>query len=171
MSIVKVTDFDKPSDILISTNDHKEQQLETVITRVELEVLRPLFGKELYDLFIEDLALVTIGDPTADRFIAVFNEFYIDEELPVIESQGIKEMLKRFIWCEYVRKQPIQNAVVGMVKNEQENSSIASGSEYGWHQIYNEAVKSYSSIQILMLRDDTLYPEFKGIHKHLAPSI
>ena len=167
-----MSDFLKPSDfatgnILLSQSDKTEIDLQIVIDKIEVDVLRRLFGIELYDLFIADLTVPFPRIPQAARFIVVFNEIYLDDPIPFI-SEGILEMLKWFIWAEFVREQPFQNTTVGTVRNEAENAKIVTGSEYGWEVKYNKAVHSYINIQRFMLDDATLYPEFNGRHKRLA---
>lgn len=166
--IVSPADF-TTGDILISQSEKKEIDLEVIIPIVEKDVLQKMFGKELYDLFIVDFDAPTAGEPTDQRFKDVFNEFYIDEDFqPPLISEGIKRMLMRFIWADYVRDQPFQNTTVGMVRNQEENSSIATGSQFGWSTKYNKAVHSYCAIQIFMIDDSDTYPEFKGIPKQLS---
>ena len=165
---IEVEDF-LDGEIKISQNSDAEVDLEAIIVRIEKQELRRLFGSDLYDLFILDIADIVIGDPTDPRFIAVYNEFYNDEgDCHVFESEGIEVMLKWFIWAEVTRNQPYQNTTVGMVPNEEENSSIATPAQYGWHHGYNKAITTYNAIQRLMIEDSDLYPEFKGIHKDKA---
>lgn len=167
---VQPIDF-KSGDILISQNDKVEIDLQVTIEKEEKEVLQELFGSVLYDLFIADLDNAVPQDP---RFVAVFDEFYLDiddfEFFP-IRSEGIKRMLMWLIYAEFVPTQPFQNTTVGMVRNEEENSAIATPSAYGLASKYNNGVRSYRAIQALMLNDDSLYPEFNGINKRIVSTI
>jgi len=160
------TDF-ATGDILLSQNDSQEINIQVTIDRMEVDILQDLFGSELYDLFISDLA-GTPEIPTTERFTDVFEPFLKDEDCPRLKSDGILRMLKRFIWAEHVRNQPASNTAVGMVQSVEQNSKHLTPAQYGWSPKYNEAVYTYSAIQAFMIRESDIYPEFKGICKDLS---
>ena len=165
---VQDSDFET-GDILIATSTATQINLNTCIDVIELDVLRKLFGTELYDLFIADL---DVNDqPQSDRFKAVFNEFYEDPSESIgwcglsSESEGIKKMLMRFIFVKFVNEQPVQSTSTGHIKSERNNAKGASGKEFGIISKYNIGVTSYQAIARKMMLDDALYPEYEGIAK------
>jgi hypothetical protein len=166
-TIVKATDFET-GDIKISQNNTAEIDLSEFIQECEDDILPDLFGNELYDLFIADLAAPTAGDPTGARFIDIFNKFRKEQDCGVLKSEGIKKMLMRFIWAKYVIDQRFQNTVTGMVINESENSNIATSSQFGWAIKYNKGVHSYNNIRRFMCEESDTYPELEGVYKQLA---
>ena len=134
MSITKVEEY--VDRFKISQNKLTTPKLQEFIDYYERRYLIDLLGKELYDLFIANLALGS-GTPTEQRFIDIWEEIYIDKanclelkcrgfsyhETHRLESEGIPEMLRNFMFYEYTRKQGFKNTIVGNLRAEGENSS------------------------------------------------
>lgn len=170
-TIVQTTDF-ATGDIKISQNNTGENDLEIVITGVENDILPDLFGNELYDLFIADLAEPTEGEPTDQRFIDVFEPFRKEiGSCEILKSEGIKRMLMWFIFAEYSRDQSFQNTVTGTVMNKAENSNIVSGAKSGWAIKYNKGVDSYNDIRRFMHEESETYPEGEGVYYRLLSAV
>ncbi len=167
---VQTTDF-LTGEIIVSQTTNTTKSLQIIIDKLEVNVLQELFGSELYKLFIDDLVNNVPQDP---RFIAVFDAFYNDDDVSnsfgcwcggAFRSEGIKKMLMWLIYWSFAKDQAFQNASVGTVRNEEENSTIVNGSAYGLNIKYNEGVRSYQAIARLMIDDLTTYPEYNGIAK------
>lgn len=159
MSIVLSTDF-ATGTIKIAQDQYTEADVTAYITMYEPVYLRKMFGKELYDLFNSDLT-GTPQIPQAARFTAVFNAFdeIIDEELVV--SDGIKQMLKGFIYYEFVRKQPFPNTINGNTRNESEASQKSPGNSVMLiEEVHNTAVRTFDAIRTRIADDSDTYPEY-----------
>jgi hypothetical protein len=135
------------------------------IDRVEAYYLPRLFGKVLFDLFEADLALPIVGDPTAPRFVYVFNPFTNqDDDNYFLQSLGIKDMLKGFVYYEYGRDHVTRLTTTGIKLTEGANSSNVSGIHHDLNSRYNESIQTYKVIQFYMdVTEDQDYPEFEGI--------
>lgn len=171
---VNTSDF-ATGEILISQSNDSEQNLEVYIDTQELEILQELFGKTLYDLFIADLDVN--NEPQTQRFIDVFDPFYDDSDVVAgwccgsSRSEGIKKMLKRFIYFQFTRDQEFIATSTGTVTSTRDNARTAKGPEYGLTGKYNIAVNSYQAIARKMILDSATYPEYKGISKGKTISI
>lgn len=163
MSIIKLSDFDK-GRYRIPRNQNQNDDLQIQIDYVENYYLKRLFGIELYELFIEDLALPTVDEPTAARFVKVYNPFdYQDSDEEIYSSEGIKEMLKGLIYFYYIRDLDKKPTSVGTKQTESDNSKNVSPISIAISR-YNEAVDTFRAIQLYMdVFDNSQYPEYKGI--------
>ena len=166
MSILQVTDFtDGRYRIPTNPKSSQDDTLQIHIDYVENYYLNRLFGVELYDLFVIDLAAPVAGDPTDPRFIKVFEPF--DEQDTndfIYSSEGIKEMLKGFTYFYYLRDLNSKVATSGTIQTKSANSENISALWANVTSRYNEAVDTYRSIQWLMFDfDSATYPEYNGI--------
>lgn len=160
MSIVLASDF-ATGTIKIAHDSYTEADVTAYISMYEPVYLRKMFGKALYDLFNADLT-GTPQAPQAARFLAVFNAFAetIDECLVV--SDGIKQMLKGFIYYEYVRKQPFKNTINGNTRNQSEASTDTPGNSVMMiEETYNVAVRTFKAIREKLDDDPDTYPEYE----------
>jgi hypothetical protein len=137
------------------------------IEKYEKRYLLDLLGAELYKLLEAD----SLGpaDPIEPRFLVIFNSLLYDYGVNVYESGGIKEMLKGFIYFEFLRDTISQATINGNVRpvgeNSAENSTLYSTI---WVR-YNEGVKSYQAIQkyIFLNPENYDYTKFNGKFKQL----
>lgn len=129
----------------LSTGMYDVTKLQDYIIRYEKRYLIELFGAKLYDEFISDLVL---NIPKSPNFLKVFNPFYENVTLrQLIISEGIKEMLKGFIYFEYSKDLINQMTPYGNVRPISENSEPVSTLYSMIYARYNEAIKSYKAIQ------------------------
>jgi hypothetical protein len=143
--IVNISDF--TGKYQLSTGMYDVTKLQDYIDKYEKRYLIELFGANLYDEFISDLDTNNI--PQSPNFIKVFNPFY--ENLTfrqLIISEGIKEMLKGFIYFEYSKDLINQMTPYGNVRPISENSEPVSTLYSMIYARYNEAIKSYKAIQM-----------------------
>lgn len=138
-------------------------QLDACITKYESKYLADLMGVELYTLFA---ATVSSHVPVGARYLNIFNPFQEQPYDCIIRSEGMKEMLKGFIYWEFVRDQPVKNTMNGNVIPQLENNEHAGPDAI--YARYNEAIKTYRAIQWYCIEHDDVYPEFKGIDKGIA---
>jgi hypothetical protein len=148
----------------LSTGMFDQAKLQEYIDRYEPRYLRELFGVDLYNQFEADLVG---GVPQSPNFLKVFNPLYEDvgtfyyhwnrtyELYDQIESEGIKEMLKGFIYFEYSKDLVNEMTPYGNVRPKAENSEVANTLFSMIYTRYNEAIKSFQSIQdYIMLNQD-----------------
>jgi len=149
-----------PSDFVgkyeLHTGIYVQSKLQNYIDIYEPMYLKHLFGIDLYNQFAGDLLN---NVPQSPNFLAVFNplsedlgySFYWGNSFnnvnTMIISQGIKEMLKGFIYFEYAKDLNNQMTPYGNVKPISENSEVVSTLFSMMYTRYNEAINSYRAIQ------------------------
>ncbi len=152
--ILSIQDF--TGKYQVSTGMYDQARLQDYINRYEPRYLKELFGISLYNDFQSDLVN---NVPQSPNFLTLFNplsedlgyNFYyfngIYEGINQIDSEGIKEMLKGFIYFEYVKDLSNQITPIGLVKPDNENSTVANTLFSMMYTRYNEAIRSYNSIR------------------------
>ena len=160
---IATTDFES-SLIRITFNVHSEPDLQEYIDKYTSEYLQDLLGKELYDLFVTDLVS---GVPQSAEYLAIYNAFFQDDTVCIGQrrSEGMLTMLRKFIFWEYVRNQKVKNTGTGNVVSSNEASREAEFAESRLYTTYNEAIKSYDSIQWYICQNLNTYPKFNGTIK------
>lgn len=152
----------------IAQDNYSNVNLAAYIAKYEPIYLRQLFGSALYTLFVSDLSS---NVPQSARFTAVFNAFSEDDdeaaENTIIVSEGIREMLKGFVFFEYNRDLPVKNTVTGNVTEGAENSNQLNSLKSGIVEKYNAAVTTYQAIQWKMDEAPETYPEYNGVAKEI----
>ena len=130
------------------------------IDKYEKHYLVRLLGAELYDLFVADLVA---GVPQSARFVAIFNEFRIDESKRLYISEGLKQMLIQFCYFHIVRDLGVKKGIGGVGKYQ---SEVGTESYLGFNivEAYNEGVDNWRIIQWYICDNDADYIEFNGDH-------
>lgn len=149
----------------IATNAFDE--LEAYITKYEERYLVDLLGVTLFNLFKTD---VTTGSPTnipkATKYLAIYNAKKSDHNGCIIISEGVVEMLKGFIYFEYMRDIASKNTPSGTVVVKSENSTQAGSDTL--YQRYNEGIDTYYAIQWYISENIDDYPDYNGQTKGWA---
>lgn len=152
--ILSIQDF--TGKYQVSTGMYDQAKLQDYINRYEPRYLKELFGITLYNEFQSDLLN---NVPQSPNFLVLFNPLSEDvgynfyyfngtyEGINQIDSEGIKEMLKGFIYFEYVKDLSNQITPIGLVKPDNENSTVANTLFSMMYTRYNEAIRSYNSIR------------------------
>jgi hypothetical protein len=180
MALVVVSDF--TDKYKLAVNNFTTTDLQAYITKYEKRYLQDLLGIDLYNLFI---ASYSSGLPTG-IYLTLYNDFAFDNATfgygftplgsdvtiiegnntqKIIRSEGIKEMLKGFIFWEYSRKQKVKNTTTGNVEETNENSNSLSSLRAFIDANYNEAITSYNAIQEYIRQNLSVYPDFNGLSK------
>jgi hypothetical protein len=134
----------------LSTGMYDVTKLQDYIDKYEKRYLIELFGANLYDEFISDLTPLHV--PKSPNFQKIFNPFYENVTFrQLIISEGIKEMLKGFVYFEYSKDLINQMTPYGNVRPISENSEPVSTLYTMIFARYNEAVKSYRAIQTYIM--------------------
>ncbi len=149
--ILKVTDF--TGEYYIAQDCYTD--LTDYIVKYERYYLLRLFGAELYKLFIADLV---DGIPQTSRFIDIYQPFALDDDHCLRDSEGIKAMLKEFVYYHILLEQPNIKTTTGTVKMQNENSSMSTY-DFNIIEAYNKGVENYKTIQWFICDRDEDYPE------------
>lgn len=144
----------------LSTGMYDTNKITSYIKMYEEKYLVHLLGADLYNEFIGDLAN---NVPQSPNFVKIFNAFNQDLNTltpfygggvtfghglnRILESDGILDMLKGFIYWEYARDLLNQQTPYGGVKQMSENSIVVDTPHSLFWERYNEAIKTYQAIQ------------------------
>ena len=161
----------------IAQDNFSQATLTAYITKFEKRYLQDLMGIVLYDAFVADLSS---NVPQTQRFEDIYNEFAEDDDglvsglsgmassgNKIVRSEGIKEMLKGFIFFEYNRDLPVKNTMTGNVQEDNENSKVLTSLKAGITEKYNEAIATYKAIQWKLEDESATYPEYNGVCKEI----
>ena len=154
MSIVLNTDFKGKYEIAI--DQFNETDIDIYIAKYEKKFLIQLLGASLYTTFVADLVN---GVPVTAIYLSIFNSFQIDSTTESINvSNGMKEMLKGFIYYHYLLDGPLKSTTVGVVvqKNETSDNVGITNSRY------NESVDTFKAIQSYINDNSVSYPTYNG---------
>ena len=179
MLVLQISDFTVGKYKIPQAKGVCEGQLQSYIDRYEKRYLQDLLGCELSELFIDDLA---DGVPTDPIYLALFNEICIDLRTGFfnsyywatglcycqpkrIISRGIKEMLKGFIFFQYMRDFPNQRDITGINHVDSENSNMVDFAQWGIPEFYNESIEDYNNIQYFIYENKDTYDVFNGVSK------
>lgn len=158
----------------LAINEYNTEALQSYIDEHEIPILQQLLGVDLYNLFIADYNAVPANEFSEARFIAIYNPFALDTDCSVIQSIGIKEMLKHIIFFYYERDNPNKQTSAGAVRQKNDNSTPLTGVQIGLPQVYNTGISTYHAIQYYIKQynpENYDYSEFNGIFKDFASII
>ncbi len=159
MAIVSAGDFTGKHRIVL--NGYKEEDFAEYIDRYEAIYLVKVLGKELYDLFIADLA-ETSPDPIYTKIDEPFIEQL--ECGKILDSKGVKDLLKGFIYFHWQTDSAVQQTIIGGKRQKGELSNDPTNNIGSIWDRWNEAVKTVRAIQEYCHENLDVYPTFKGIH-------
>jgi hypothetical protein len=137
--------------------------LQDYLDRYEKKYLIDLLGSDLYDIVSAELPI-----PTTPLIIDIVDEFHFDHNFNIVVSEGMKEMIRGFIYYEWVKDLTNQMTINGNVVPTSENSSNPTTLYNTMFNRFNEAVKTYNAIQYRIILNRGDYPEFNGKQKELA---
>jgi hypothetical protein len=160
MIILQITDFEN-GKFELHTGMYAQTNLQEYIDKYEKRYLIDLLGATLGNAFINDVILGG-GTPTTPEFLDIFNPIELDYSLEIIQSDGIKEMLKGFIYYEYLKDQAAQVTAVGMVTPKGENSERVNSLFTQMYTRYNDAARSYKGVQKFIWTKRGDYSDFNG---------
>ena len=165
--------FLTPADFVgkykLAKDCYSKDLLQQYIDKYEKTYLQDLLGCALYDLFIDDLDTSEPPVSQTQRFIDIYDEKCTDDVCGVMyRSEGILEMLKGFVYYHYILDQKFKNTTVGTVVNESSFSREVAAAKSTMEDRYNLAVDTYIAIQLFVLDNKDVYPEFNGIKKKMS---
>jgi hypothetical protein len=167
MSLLDITyeDFGK-GKFELHQGMYQQDTIDAYIDKYERQYLVKLLGVELFNLFVADLVS---GVPQSARFTQIYNSFEYDDATCLITiSEGMVDMIKGFIYFQYLKDQTNQVAVSGNVRPMGENSENVSTLNSMIYTRYNEGVKTYKAIQRYIEDNSSNYVEYNGDRIRLA---
>lgn len=154
--LIRTTDFTTGQTKIAQGN---YTDLGSYLNRYEQDYLVNLLGVDLYALFAAQVTSYTVA---AGIYKDLYDPFKVDEGNLIIESKGMLEMLKGFMYFEYMRKSQIKNTAFGAVKQVSEVSRESAYTEFNIYAAYNESINTYNAIQWYIKNNDTVYPSYNG---------
>lgn len=141
-------------EINLALSDENVQiNFNAIGTQVETDILKDLLNGKLYNDFINDL---TNNIPGSQQFTNLLNgTTYIDDCGETIIYEGLKRMLRYFIYENYLEKSYYQNTGIGQMQGQNENSVTLNRSQLRKARaiIQNEAIKLYRKA-IIFINDN-----------------
>lgn len=154
----------------INTGMYDQTKLLEYIQIYEERYLIEMFGATLYTEFINDLDVNNY--PISLNFQKVFNPFYEDANNVfnhgVVISEGIIQMLRGFVYFEYLKDTANQITAIGQTIPQGENSLTATSLSTMTYNRYNEAIRTYRAIQWYMATNRADYENWNGVRKEMA---
>ena len=142
--------FLTPTDFIGKYELHKGMydtaKLQIYINKYEIRYLKAMLGVDLYNQFIGDLS-PNPPLPQSPNFQKIFYAFAEDINYNVLDSDGMLEMLKGFIYFEYSKDNFMQQTTYGGVQQTAENSKVLTSLQTMIYARYNEAIRTYNAIQ------------------------
>ena len=172
--------FLAPSDfvglVAQSNNEHTTPVIQLYIDKFESKYLTSLLGADMYAAFVADLTptpAVVTSVPTDAKFTVIFNSFAIDDTYGSgcqHISDGMRDMLKYFIFFEYARDNQFDFTLTGATKNKYSNSEIARMVSTNANRNYDLGVKTYQQIQWYICDNPVPYDydNYNGIPKEFS---
>ena len=131
----------------LHTGMYDVNKLQAYIDKYEGRYLRQLFGVTMFNSFMSDIDQQT-NAPKSPNFQYIFNPFAEDVTLySMLDSDGILEMLKGFIFFEYAKDLLNQMTPFGNVRQRAENSTAILALQSQMYNRYNEAIRTYRAIR------------------------
>lgn len=160
----------------IAQDNFSTASLQSYIDKFEKVYLQSLLGVDLYDLYIAAVDGNGGVNPPAGIYLDIHQPFAADNRNPIcssdeiaayyhgsiVRSEGILEMLKGFIYFEFVRDQPVKNTISGEVENNVEQGKVLNSVQSGLREKFNAAVMTHIAIQWKIGQSSSSYPLFNG---------
>ena len=155
--------FTKQSDFIgdveITQSADVTEKLNAIIDTVEKNVLRLLLGDDLYILFKADLDAE--NEPQTDKYKNLLNGVTYDYGEEKRMFDGLKPMLRYFIYSEYIKYNSMQ-ATTGTVLPEKDNSTNLTNFDISElsNNAYNKGINYYRKAISYIAMNIEDYPTF-----------
>lgn len=159
MAILQTSDF--TGQFQLAQNHLTD--ISTYFERYEREYLVKLLGAELYADFYANLT-GTPSVPASTPYTTIFNVLTFDDGRPYV-SNGIKFMLKCYVFYHYVRDNNLYHSITGLVSSGIENATPqieAKGAQYIITR-YDEGVATHQVIQRYIELHLADFPNYNGV--------
>jgi hypothetical protein len=121
--------------------------------------IRRMLGVELGNLFLADFD-TNSGVPTG-RYKTIYDPIQDDSNGIIIESRGIKYMMKGITWYYFARQNNTIASTGGNKTTASENST-PSDQSFFLAKNFNSAIKTGREIQRYIRENSSDYPEYNG---------
>ena len=168
MILVQTTDFESGENQIAQTIQ-TTPLLQTYIDRYEEIFIKQILGVDLGQLFIDDIqGLDSDSSAIEDRFEVLIDPLiYQTSDGSILSTYGIKDILCKMIFFEYVTANQARHTQSGVTLNQSEVSttmSPESATRYAEAK-WNDAVGQIRTIQYYCSRfKSSDYPEYNGIY-------
>jgi len=162
MSILDITysDFGK-GKFELHHGMYEQAKIQAYINKYERQYLVKLLGVELFNLFVADLSS---GVPQTAIYTKIFEPFEYDNvNCYVYISEGMVDMVKGFVYYQYLKDLTNNVAVSGNVRPMGENSENVSTLNSMIYTRYNDSVRTYKSIQHYICDYNSDYLSYNGM--------
>lgn len=163
MSLLNITyaDFGK-GKYELHTGMYEQEKINAYIDKYERQYLVKLLGVDLFNLFVADLVN---GIPQSPIYASLYNPFEYDYSVGgcIVFSEGMVDMIKGFIYFEYLKDQTNQIAVSGNVRPVGENSNPVNNVNSMIYNRYNESIRTFKAIKTFICDNLNDYLEYNGI--------
>ncbi len=156
--ILSISDFDTGKS-KVNYNTYQETDFEAYIDRYEKQYLIELLGVTEYGNFIADLSG---GVPVTAKFLTLFNPLAVELNDMNIVTDGMKEMLKGFVYFHWVRDNMTSQTTVGSKQTQSENADNISATSALIQSRFNDSVDAFLSIQYYIEQNDSDYEDYNG---------
>ena len=110
-------------------------------------------------IYVQKRSRIKFGRKRFCRGVISTFENCTDDNNCIIESEGIKTMLKGLIWGHIAEVFDTTLATVGVKKNDSANSENAGLQVSRMYNLFNQQVKTYRAIQWFICENSSDYPE------------
>jgi len=162
MSILGITydDFGK-GKFELHHGMYEQTKIQAYIDKYERQYLVKLLGVDLFNLFVADLVA---GVPQSAIYLKIYNPFEYDNvNCYVYISEGMIDMIKGFVYYQYLKDLTNTVAVSGNVRPLGENSENVSTLNSMIYTRYNDSVRTYKTIQKYICDFNSDYLQYNGI--------
>lgn len=157
MTFTDINDFIGEINLDLNNDPNVLANFEAIGNQIETDILRDLLNDKLYNNFIGN---TTSGEPVDQIYIdLLYGVTYENPSGETIIYEGLKRMLRYFIYEQYLEYQHSQNGSTGQQFSNQENSTILTTSQLikVRKKIQNKAVRLYNKAGIFINDNYTDY--------------
>ncbi len=162
MSILGITynDFGK-GKFELHHGIYEQVKIQAYIDKYEKQYLVKLLGVELFNQFVADLVS---GVPQSVIYTKIYNPFEYDNvNCYIYISEGMIDMIKGFVYYQYLKDLTNNVAISGNVRPTGENSENVSTLNSMMYTRYNESVRTYKAIQHYICDFNSDYLQYNGV--------
>lgn len=156
-NITEISDY--YGEVQLQADRFTTANFNSIRDEYEATYIRKLLGATLGNAFLDDLD--ASGVPTTARFTAIYDAFQFDDSGFLVQSKGIKEMIKGIIWFYYTRNNTQDTTLGGNKTSKSQNSDYARSKSFVV-RIYNQSIDTAKSIQYYICDNSSTYPEYNG---------
>lgn len=161
MSILGITynDFGK-GKFELHHGMYEQAKIQAYIDKYERQYLVKLLGVELFNQFVADLVA---NVPQTAKYLKIYNPFEYDNvNCYIYISEGMIDMIKGFVYYQYLKDLTNNVAVSGNVRPLGENSENVSTLNSMIYTRYNDSVRTFKAIQSYICDFSSDYLKYNG---------